>query len=697
MNTNLSYNFILCNILFFFIFLHSTKFLPKSYIKKRMNTYRKLLNSEIETLKRQYCVCKDWLKIQVHNDFNPLKVQRTFFSGEIKLGYFNKEILFYGGVEKEAGIYDATIHNCIIGNDVYIGNVKNYIANYIIEDDTVIENVDLIANDGESSYGNNIKVSVLDELGGRKVPIYDHLSAHTAYILAIHRHRPKLIQGIEKMIENYSNSVKSKMGKIKKSARLINCKTIKNVKIGEFAVIDGVYRLSNGSINSTKSDPNYIGPGVIAENFIIASGSKITDGVLVSNCFIGQACELGKNYSVEESLFFANCAGFHGEACSIFAGPYTVTHHKSTLLIAGMFSFLNAGSGSNQSNHMYKLGPIHQGIIERGSKTTSDSYILWPAKIGAFTLVMGRHYKNTDSSDLPFSYLIENKDESIMVPGVNLRSVGTIRDARKWPKRDKRKDTHLLDFINFNLLSPFTIQKMIKGQQVLTDLQKTAGISSDYYSYRSMKITNSSLKRGVDLYEIGIIKFLGNALIKRLEKTKYKSIEEIRKSLKPTSKLGKGKWIDLSGLLLPEEVLEKLLLEIEEGKTDNLQDLQIFYQKAHEKYYDYAWTWVVDVIEEKFHFKVDEINVHDIIEIVQNWEKSVITLDKMLYSDAKKEFTLISQTSFGNDGDENVKLQDFEQVRGRFENNPSVIDIQKHINKKTALARELINRIAHLD
>ena len=45
-----------------------------------------------------------------------------------------------------------------------------------------------------------------------------------------------------------------------------------------------------------------------------------------------------------------------------------MTHHKSTLLIAGMFSFMNAGSGSNQSNHMYKLGPIHQGAMERGAK-----------------------------------------------------------------------------------------------------------------------------------------------------------------------------------------------------------------------------------------------------------------------------------------------------------------------------------------
>ncbi len=661
-----------------------------------MNKYRKLLESEIEQLKKQACTCKDWSKIDVHKDFDTQRIARVFFSGQIKLGYFKTQIRFFGGVEKETGIYDATIHNCEIGNDVYIGNVKNYIANYIIEDKVVIENVDLIANEGENLFGNNIKVAVLDETGGRKVPIYDKLSAHTAYILALYRHRPKLIQNLELMIENYSQTVKSSMGRIGKSAHLVNCRTIKNVRIGEFALIDGIYRLSDGSVNSTKADPNYLGPGIILENFIVASGSKISDGSILSNSFVGQGCVFGKNYTAEESLFFANYAGFNGEACSIFAGPYTVTHHKSTLLIAGMFSFLNAGSGSNQSNHMYKLGPIHQGIIERGSKTTSDSYVLWPAKIGAFTLVMGRHYKNIDSSDLPFSYLVESNDESIMAPGVNLRSVGTVRDARKWPKRDKRKDTEMLDFINFNLLSPFTIQKMIKGHKILTDLQKTAGISSQYYSYQSMKITNSSLKRGIELYEIAIIKFLGNALIKRLEKTRFMSIVEIREQLKVTTKLGSEKWIDLSGLLLPEKVLEKLLNDVENEKVTDLNQLQNFYKKAHEKYYEYAWTWIVKVLENRYDIKIAEITIDQIIDLVKKWEKAVIGLDNMLYNDAKKEFTLISQTSFGNDGDDEIKLQDFEQVRGRFENNQAVIDIQKHIEKKTILGRELISRIAHL-
>ena len=149
---------------------------------------------------------------------------------------------------------------------------------------------------------------------------------------------------------------------------------------------------------------------------------------------------------------------------------------------------MNAGSGSNQSNHMYKLGPIHQGIMERGSKTTSDSYLLWPARIGPFTLVMGRHYKNMDTSSLPFSYLIESNDESILVPAINLRSVGTIRDAQKWPLRDRRKDTLKTDQVNFNLLSPYTIRKMFEGRDILRRLKSGSGDDTGSYSYNSMLI-----------------------------------------------------------------------------------------------------------------------------------------------------------------------------------------------------------------
>jgi hypothetical protein len=481
-----------------------------------------------------------------------------------------------------------------------------------------------------------------------------------------------------------------------KGAKIINCRIIKNVKVGPATVIEGASRLENGSINSCPEDPVYIGPGVFAEDFIVCSGSKITDGAIISKCFVGQSTELAKQYSAENSVFFANCGGFHGEACAIFAGPYTVTHHKSTLLIAGLFSFLNAGSGTNQSNHMYKLGPVHQGIVERGSKTASDSYMLWPAKVGAFTVVMGRHYRNSDTSDLPFSYLIEHEDESILVPGVNLRSVGTVRDARKWPKRDKRKDPKKLDFINFKLLSPYTIQKMLNGCQLLTNLKLSSGTTSDYYTYHSCKIKSFSLDQGIKLYQIGIDKFLGNCLIKRLEGKQFKNVGELQAALAPETGTGTGKWLDLAGLFAPEESIQKMLSDIENGSISTLEQVTKAFRSIHENYSKYEWAWAAGVLQQRLGKSIDKITAADIIELTTKWKDAVVELDHRLYADARKEFADTAQIGYGIDGDEQTKHGDFAQVRGVFEKDSFVSEIEKHIAVKTKLGDELISRMEKL-
>lgn len=658
--------------------------------------FRLLSDAEVTQLKEQGCTCSDWAQVKVADKFKAERVRFTHFSGDVELGVFEKDVSFPGGVTKPAGISNATIHNCKIGNNVYIDQIRNYIANYVIEDDVLIENIDLLAVDGESSFGNGTEVTVVNEAGGREIPIYDHLSAHTAYIIAFYRHRPKVVENLRKMIANYCSSVTSSVGVVAKDARLINCRIIRNTKIGPSSVIEGVNRLDNGSVNSCPEDPVYIGPGVFAEDFIVCSGSKITDGTIICECFIGQGTVLGRQYSAENAVFFANCGGFHGEACSIFAGPYTVTHHKSTLLIAGLFSFLNAGSGTNQSNHMYKLGPAHQGIIERGSKTASDSYILWPAKVGAFTVVMGRHYRNSDTSDLPFSYLIEHNDESVLAPGVNLRSVGTVRDARKWPKRDRRKSPVKLDYINFKLLSPYTVQKMLNGRQLLSNLKASSGETSDYFTYHSVKIKNSSLDRGIKLYQIGIDKFLGNCLVKRLQDKQFESIEELQTALLPETEEGVGKWLDLAGLFAPEESVEKLLAEIENGTVSTLEQVTEAFRSMHGNYLSYEWAWASNVLQQKLGKTIEKITPKDIIEFAMVWKEAVVELDHRLYADAEKEFVATAQTGYGLDGDEETKHADFAQVRGTFEENSFVSEIEKHIVTKSELCDELVSRMAAL-
>lgn len=589
-----------------------------------------------------------------------------------------------------------TLHNVTVGDNCCIENVKNYIANYEIGAYTFIENVDIILVDRKSRFGNGVEVSVLNETGGREVMIHDRLSAHQAYIMALYRHRPQLIERMKALVEAYADEHASDRGTIGSHVTIVNSGYIKNVRIGDHCEIEGAGRLKNGSINSNADDPVHIGYGVVCDDFIISSGSHIEDGTMMTRCFVGQACHMGHNYSASDSLFFSNCQEENGEACAIFAGPFTVTHHKSTLLIAGMFSFMNAGSGSNQSNHMYKLGPIHQGALERGAKTTSDSYILWPARIGAFSLVMGRHVNHPDTSDLPFSYLIEDKNTTYLVPGVNLRSVGTIRDAQKWPKRDLRKDPFRLDQINYNLLSPYTIQKMMKGRSILKELERVSGETSETYSYQSAKIKNSALNKGIKFYETAIHKFLGNSVIKRLEEIHFKNDKEVRQRLLPDTSIGQGEWVDISGLIAPKTEIERLMSDIETGVLHTVDQIHDRFAEMHANYYTYEWTWAYGKMLEFYGLDAETITAKDIINVVHQWQQSVVWLDKMVYEDAKKEFSLSSMTGFGADGSKEEQVLDFEQVRGVFESNPFVTAVLKHIEVKTELGNELVARLSNI-
>ena len=570
-------------------------------------------------------------------------------------------------------------------------------ANYEIGEGTFIENVDIIITDGPTGFGNGVEVSVLNETGGREIMIYDRLSAQTAYVMALYRHRPEMISRLKEMIRSHVSSVTSSVGYIGRNVTIADAGYIKNVKIGDYCKIEGASRLKNGSINSNMHAPVHVGVGVIGDDFIISSGSSVEDGVTFSRCFVGQACKLGHNYSATDSLFFSNCQGENGEACAIFAGPYTVTHHKSTLLIAGMFSFMNAGSGSNQSNHMYKLGPIHQGIMERGAKTASDSYILWPAKVGAFSLVMGRHVSHQDTSDLPFSYLIEQQSTSYIMPGANLKSVGTIRDAKKWPQRDRRQDPDKMDCINYNLLSPYTIQKMLKGVGVLKELQRVSGLTSDTYSYQSGKIKSTSLVNGLKYYGYAIDKFFGNSLITRIMESDPSSLDELRESFVPRSAYGEGDWVDIAGMIVPKMAISDLLDAIENGEITDVDSLNRRFAELHSEYYRFEWKWASKAMEEYYGMKLSEATVEELSDLVRRWKNSVVSLDQLIYEDARKEFSLSAMTSFGADGTVSERELDFMNVRGSFfEADPFVRSVKEHIKDKSALGESTLEKLSRL-
>ena len=232
-------------------------------------TYRQLTIEEREQLQHQGCTATDWDAVEVVEGFEAMYVQNVAFSGKVRLGRFERSFVQPGGFEVHSGVYHARLHNVTIGDDCYIDRIHNYIANYEIGDDVFIENTNLIVVDGEAMFGNGVRVPVMNESGGREVPIYDNLSAHLAYILTLYRHEYELIAKLENLIDEYVEEQKSDVGKIGNNVHIVNCGTIKNVRIGDCATLGGVSKLKNGSINSNCHAPVHIGSGVKCNDFII--------------------------------------------------------------------------------------------------------------------------------------------------------------------------------------------------------------------------------------------------------------------------------------------------------------------------------------------------------------------------------------------------------------------------------------------
>jgi hypothetical protein len=527
--------------------------------------------------------------------------------------------------------------------------------------------------------------------------IYDRLSSQLAYILACYRHDPELIAVINKMIETYAEEKTADTGEIGKGTQIKNSGSIYNVKIGESATIRGATLLQDGTISSNPSAPVFVGDGVIAKHFMILSGSTVDSGALIDKSFIGQAVQAGKQFSAENCLFFANTEAFHGEAVAVFGGPYTVTHHKSTLLIAGMYSFFNAGSGMNQSNHMYKLGPVHQGIVERGSKTGSFAYMLWPCRVGAYTAIMGKNLGNFDTSDFPFSYINVDNDRSILTPGMNLFTVGTRRDSEKWPNRDKRTDPDKLDLINFDLFSPYIIEKVIRASKTLKELYDKTPQKQDSVFYKGIRIKRLMLKSTRKYYDMALSIFIGDQVIGKLEELEaIDSIETIREKLNPGNKDIADKWLDLAGMIAPDHAIQGLIGDIKSGRIKDLEGVVSGLESIHASYKDYTWDWTTRLLSELYEIDVRKIDADQLVELLTSWETNSIKLDRMILSDAGKEFDNTSKIGFGIDGDEKIADLDFEAVRGTIEDNKFTAGLGREmeaIAEKAKRLRDSLNKI----
>jgi len=547
--------------------------------------YRLLTDEEIALLEDHGCQAENWEAIMVAEDFKPTYVHDVTFYGDIQLGVFEKNIEVSRGFLKHSGLRNATLRNVCIGDNSLVENIGNYINNYTIGEECYISNVSTMETTEGATYGEGNLISVLNEVGEGNITLFGGLNSQLAAFMVKHNADRELRERLRQMIGEELKRTLPERGTIGFGVKIVNTREVVNTIVQDNCEVNGAARLFDCSLLSVAGTGVYVGSGVICENSIVADGSSITNDCNLQDCFVGEACQLTNGFTASGSVFFANSYMSNGEACAAFCGPFTASHHKSSLLIGAMFSFYNAGSATNFSNHAYKMGPMHYGILERGTKTASGAYILMPANIGAFSVCFGKLMHHPDTRNIPFSYLIAYGDIMYLVPGRNLNTVGLYRDVRKWPKRDIRPRSGQKSIVNFTWLSPFTVNEMLQGKQILEKLREAQGEMVPEYNFRGYVITNNSLNIGLRNYDMAIKMFLARCV------RKYGPTE-------PASTTGWRQWSDLSGLLLPESEELRLIEEIKSGEMADIQRVTDRFGEIGERYEQYEWAFAYRLINE---------------------------------------------------------------------------------------------------
>ena len=591
---------------------------------------RQLSDEEIRILEDRNCWAEDWTNVHVSDDFKPNYMHRVMLYGEVSIGDFDKNIEVSRGFMKHSGITNATLRNVTIGDNCLIENIGGFINNYTIGDDCYISNVNAMETTDGATYGEGNLISVLNEVGDGNVILFSELNSQFAAFMAKHFCDKSLKDAIRRLINEEIARKRHEQAYIGNNVKIVNTKEITNTIVYDDCEINGASRLSDCTILSSPVSNVYIGTGVICENSIISEGSSIINSVKIQDCFIGEACQISNGFTASSSVFFANSYMSNGEACAAFCGPFTASHHKSSLLIGGQFSFYNAGSATNFSNHAYKMGPIHHGVLERGTKTASGAYILMPAHIGTFSVCFGKLMYHPDTRYLPFSYLIAYGDTMYLSPGRNITTVGLYRDIRKWPKRDVRPVGSQKSIVNFDWLSPFSVGEIVEGKQILEKLRDACGENVATYTYHNYVINASSLNKGIKYYDIALRIYMG-AVLKRVIK-KWGKVDF------PTTTIGQGKWNDLSGLLLPESEEMRLLSDIKRGELETIQEVTDRFKEINRNYREYQWAWTYQLILDYYH--LTEITDADVERIHKDYVHARRAWIAEIRKDAEKEYAM---------------------------------------------------------
>ena len=166
-------------------------------------------------------------------------------------------------------------------------------------------------------------------------------------------------------------------------------------------------------------------------------------------------------------------------------------------------------------------------------------------------------------------------------------------------------------------------------KKILESLQRAGGKNVSSYNFQEYIINASSLKKGIKYYDIALRIYMG-AVLKRAVKEGFLG--------KPTSDTGLGKWIDLSGLLLPVSEEERLIEDIKNGNVESIRDVLNRFYDINDHYREYQWAWTYQLMLD--YYGLDELTDQAMQRIREDYVRARRAWIAEIRKDAQKEFAM---------------------------------------------------------
>jgi hypothetical protein len=306
---------------------------------------------------------------------------------------------------------------------------------------------------------------------------------------------------------------------------------------------------------------------------------------------------------------------------------------------------------------------------------------------------------NFDIGDLPFSYITAENDRTYVIPGMNLFTVGTVRDGAKWPARDRRKSSVKRDLIVFDVLSPYTVGRMINGEKFCDKLYAETPKEVEEVNCGGAIVRRRILRAGKKNYAAGIEVYLLDKVFARIEKalTSAKSLKDVCAALDVDSgAVYDERWVDISGLLVAYKRFDDVEKAIESGSINTLEKVADALKGVCDAYPKDEWAWVCRAYEQRFSKAPGALSGEELSAVADSWLEVKQKFIRAVLSDAEKEFSEISRIGFGADGPPEAREADFQAVRGTYESDKFVKQLGADMEAVAGRAAALKSKLAQL-